>query len=301
MANQAVSVQLIPANQFETEINLGEVKTDKTTLARGVEEWINSNRKFWPDALTAHEIVDQIPLRYLPYWDISGHGTATWYASIGVDRQVMKTCGTCGGRGRYTPIYSTDERRCDNCAGSGKALGTETFWNNQSGHAEGTLDGRLFANFDEKSLNLHIGKRDFGGGWSTMTQAQRASVTFIAPIAVDRASARKKAENALIGVLEADAMSDGYRLGNYVSNVKLANTKADNLTCAAYGYPLYWGEYLYDGVTYAFQADAVTGKFWLQKPKSVEDSINRDNMKLVLIMLGVAAIALLAFFLYSRL
>lgn len=96
-------------------------------------------------------------------------------------------------------------------------------------------------------------------------------------------------------------MSDGYRLGNYVSNVKLANTKADNLTCAAYGYPLYWGEYLYDGVTYAFQADAVTGKFWLQKPKSVEDSINRDNMKLVLIMLGVAAIALLAFFLYSRL
>ncbi len=187
-------VQTITADSFETEIQLALPNLDKNELAKTVQIWIDKNRKYWPSELTAEKIVKGVPLIHLPYWAVSGQGTATWYASIGVDREVLKRCGTCGGRGRHTPIYSTDERRCDRCAGSGKELGKETFWNNQSGHAEADFDGVLVDNYDEKSLQLQIGKRDFKVDWRIAPNAEKTSTVFVAPIATTKAAAKQTAE-----------------------------------------------------------------------------------------------------------
>ena len=288
---------VVPGDRFETGINLASRSVDRQKFTELIRTWISSNSRYWPSSLTADEIARQIPYVYLPYWDVEGHATATWYASVGVDHQVLKRCGTCGGRGRHTPIWSTDERRCDNCGGSGKALGTETYWNNQSGHAEASLSGRIIANHDEKAFGLHIGKRDYSGAWTRLHDNQKSSVNFVGPVGTTCADAMNAAQQAMAAALEADATADGYRIGNYVRNVKLANPHVDSLSATSYGYPVYWGMYQYNGKEYEVQADGVTGKFWAQKPDSVSDAQTKRNGIIVLAVM----VALIAAFLLWQL
>lgn len=293
----------VSATQFDTEVQLIVPVLTRDTLTEGVQKWIEKNSKYWPGDLTAAQIAQSIPVIYLPYWAVSGSGSATWYASIGVDRDVLKRCSTCDGRGRYTPIWSTDEQRCGNCAGSGKALGKETFWNNQSGHAEADFNGVLVDNFDEKSLNLQIGKRDFKADWRVVSDSEKVSTSFVSPLATTKSAAKQAAEKTLITALERDATADGYRLGDYVRNVKLANISASRLSSAAFGYPVYLGFYQHNGKQYRTEADGVTGKFWVQKPEEVVKGNDRDTTKLALIMIGLILamlVAYLAYIAYAR-
>jgi hypothetical protein len=294
-----MNTPLISADQFETEIQLIVPTYAPDALLGTIRKWIEKNKKFWPEDLTAEQVLSEIPIRYLPYWAVNGAGSANWYASIGTDRDVLKRCGTCGGSGRYTPIYSTDERRCDNCAGSGKALGKETFWSNQSGHADANLEGILIDNFDEKTLNLQIGKRDFKADWRVADSGETSSIHFIAPLATTKASARKAAEETLIAALERDATADGYRLGDYVRNVKVANVTASHLSSAAFGYPLYFGDYQHKGQKYRLEADGVTGKFWAQRPAEVVNAYDRETTKYALVFTVIFVLVLIGFLGYS--
>lgn len=98
------------------------------------------------------------------------------------------------------------------------------------------------------------------------------------------------AQQAMASALEADATADGDKIGDYVRNVKLAHAKADSLSASAYGYPIYVGTYQYDGKDYSLQTDAVTGKFWAQKP----DVVSRGQAKRA--GMGVLALAIIAAF-----
>ncbi len=82
-------------------------------------------------------------------------------------------------------------------------------------------------------------------------------------------------------------------------NVKLANANASRLASATYGYPIYFGFYHHNGNQYRIEADAVTGKFWAQKPVEVTKGQSGDTTRIALIGIGLLLLAVIAWIIFN--
>jgi|688.fasta_scaffold182663_2 hypothetical protein len=296
-----MELKLIPADKFDTLVTAFTTKINSAQLQEITQSWITNQGKHWPADLTAKDVLPEIKLVHLPYWGITATAVATWYAGVGVDHQVLKRCGTCDGRGRHTPIWSSDERRCDNCAGSGKALSTETFWTNQSGHAATKLDGVLKENFHEDTLKLKCGKRDFKANWAAIQQNQASALQVVSPLSTDKTAGAKVANETILKSLEYEGTKDAYGLGSSVRNLKLANVQVQQCAVEACLYPMYLGFYSYGDEQIPFQADAVTGKAWGDVPQAVKSKRMGEFFKWTIIVLLIIAAAIGVVTLYNRL
>ena len=195
-----------------------------------------------------------------------------------MDRQVQKRCGTCGGRGRYTPIWSTDERRCDNCAGTGQALGTETFWSSQAGYVTAEAKNVLRENFDAKALGLRCGDRQFSVDSHILDVGQTADFTSILPISTSKASGQEAAQQAVENALYVQAHTIASRLGR-VRDLQIVNVQIQNLESETWLYPVYLGFYRSGTEQLPIQLDGITKKLWVDVPSSVKVLRRKDTIE----------------------
>lgn len=279
----------VTANQIGCPVAATSPVFSDVELKQKVQGWINKQGKHWPEELTVDAVFNNLKRVHLPYWVVSGQGSAQWSASIGVDHQVTKTCGTCGGRGRFTPLWSTDERRCDNCAGSGKALGTETFWSSQAGFVEGRSNGVVRENFEPSRVKLQCGERDFKIDSQWINDDQKHMYLMIAPNTVTNNDGLATAREVVKNKLKVNAHNIASDMG-YVRNLQLANVQLNNLSAEFWLYPLYLGQYNYEEEVLPVQIDAITGNIWADVPKSVKSARLKDILKVIAIIVLVFAI-----------
>ncbi|MEM7125010.1 MAG: hypothetical protein AAF702_01705 [Chloroflexota bacterium] len=278
----------ISGNTIEGNISVSNSLTsDELRLI--VKKWISNQGKHWPAKLDTDTLASSLKLYFLPYWVVSGKGSGQWSASIGVDQQVLKRCGTCSGRGRYTPIYSTDERRCDNCAGSGKALGHETHWSSQSGFVESCAKYIVHENFDEKEMNIKCGKRKLNADRFLVEQDQASKYNVITPLSIRRDSGQNTAKLATEDEVRSDAYSIARRMG-YVRDLQVGYIQTSDLESEAWLYPMYLGHYKHGSEQLQIQLDGVTKKIWGEIPSEVKSLRRKDLIRITSIVIVAIAV-----------
>lgn len=283
----------ITANQIEGSVSASSPTIKQNELKQIVQNLISKQGKHWPDELNADALTDNLKLFHLPYWVVSGKGSAQWSASIGVDRQVPKRCSTCGGRGRYTPIWSTDERRCDNCAGTGQALGTETFWSSQSGFVEAEASNQVRENFDSTALNLKCGDRQFKVNSFWVENTQTSTYNVIAPASANGTAGKHAAQLAVEDALRNKARSIASGMGS-VRDLQVGYVQTSNEQFETWLYPMYLGYYAAGNEQLPIQIDGITKKIWAEIPSGVKDLRRKDRNRKI--AYGIATLITLAIF-----
>lgn len=283
------SIILVSKVNPSVSVSVSDPLINQIQVKQKISEWVDKQGKHWPVELTSDAIINNLNLVHLPYWVLSGQGFANWSASIGVDRQVLKECGTCSGRGRYTPIYANNEQRCDNCAGSGKALATETFWSSQSGFVEASVNNRVRENFDKSKIDLQCGDRNFKINRYWVDDEQKSEIQTIPPHAATERDAMLIAQDTAKDELRLNADDIARGLG-YVRNLQLVNIQVNNLESELWFYPLYLGYYSYETEILPVHIDAITGKFWVKTPKKVKSARTKEYLKIAGIIALIIAV-----------
>jgi hypothetical protein len=174
-------------------------------------------------------------------------------------------------------------------------------WTNQSGHAATKLDGVLKENFQEDTLKLKCGKRDFKANWAAIQQNQASALQVVSPLSTDKTAGAKVANDTILKSLEYEGTKDAYGLGSYVRNLKLANVQVQQCAVESCLYPMYLGFYSYRDEQIPFQVDAVTGKAWGDVPQAVKSKRTGEFLKWTIIVLLIIVAAIGVGALYNRL
>lgn len=288
-----ISVQLVTANEIEADVVVSNpLFGDELEIEEITRVWIGEQGKHWPIELSAETLISNssIELLYLPLWIVSGTGSAHWSASVGVDHQVLKRCSKCDGEGVYFPLLSTEKRRCDKCAGSGKALETETFWSSQEGVVETTEKRIVVNNFDNELFEFKCGDRKLDGAIHRVDKSDMSAYSILRPLAVTRFAGQQVAKVSIEKALQEKAHLIASGLGR-VRNLQLAYVQIDHLDSLMWLYPIYLGYYNCEGEKLLIQIDGGTGKMWADVPQSVKSKRETDRQNSVAITILIITLA----------
>jgi len=285
-----LSLPLVPANVIDQSLTISPPQYAGKQLIETIQTWVEKQGRHWPPELTSEVLAKNLITVYLPYWVIQVNGSGHWTASVGVDRKVPERCGTCNGKGVYTPVWANSEQRCDRCGGSGQDLVNKTFWGSQSGIVSAEVGGDVAENFDTDILKLR-GKRDFSAPESRLEQTNANLYQIIRPLKTNAASSQGVAEATLKKNLADKAGTTAGKLGDYVKDLDIAYVQIDQFKARIWLYPLIIGYYSHDDEpTLLVQVDGITGEVYGEAPRGVKDKRQRDAIMYGLIALVVIAI-----------
>lgn len=285
-----MSPPVVTAEELGTKIELGNPKLTQDDLRNAVTKWVESYGSRWPADLSADGVAEAVRLLYLPYWVMNAEATATWYASVGTDSEVLGHCRKCNGSGKTTPVGESEAAQCDACNGSGNAPTTTTTWTSQSGLAKCRLRKALIDRYDKDQFKLRTGEPDASITGISDAGTSSPEALVLAPAALDDGAAKEALEALVEKALIADAKEAAEQLGSQVKNLKLTNLDVKESSVRLVGYPIYSGTYSHQSRDYDVQMDALTGKFWADAP--VAAGCGFVAMLVVIAVLAVTALAL---------
>lgn len=269
---------IIVATSIPGPVTISKPKVSIDEVKRLINEWIAKQDQFWPPELTGEVLTKNLRVIHAAHWILSGAASGNWSASIGVDRKQYIPCSNCSGRGRYRAADFSGNIKdfpCPHCDARGVQERTVTDWHSQSGVARGSVDQHIIENV-AADTEIRCGKRDYSAPEYQL--AKRDDVLVFAPERIEHEAGLSRAKDAVVSALNSDANAAASGLGR-VRDLRLGYVNIERHEARTWLYPIYSSKYEYEGSSHLVEVDGITGKVFVEVPKSVRSQRTAHGLR----------------------
>ncbi len=193
-------------------------------------------------------------------------------------------CIVCHGSGTYDagPKYRKEKKvdiiTCSKCKGRGEVEVTLTSWKNITN--QGNVSIR---NFDVGILTnekIHCGDRILNkSDYDLATKIDGLKIYKIHDFSKDKSYFLNKTHN----VIQKQVQSEADTLGDKVKNVHISDEVISTLKYNLYLYPIITSSFEYQNEQHILEIDGITGKLYVEVPKTIKTARLKRTAKLVVI------------------
>jgi hypothetical protein len=159
--------------------------------------------------------------------------------------------------------------------------------------ANATIDRRIIENV-AAGIEIRCGERDRSAPEHQLDQQDDELV--LLPERMDHEAGLALGKDAVLSALKSDAHHIASRLGR-VRDLRLGHVNVESLDARTWLYPIYAGRYDYEGYSHLVEVDGITGKVYVEVPRSVSSQRMKHRLKIALyvaIPMIIALVVILA-------